>query len=267
MKSTLQRIQDIKRNGYSLDLGEALNDIFASYKNIALLGGAVLLIVGIAGVVVIGGLAALFVGIGSFTQTMTDYSVMMLSTTGLLANLVISIVAAGLIAPVAAGIIQMAHNSSINEDFGFGTAFMHYKSVYFKELFLAAGIVALVGSGIGTIVQMVNITNPSMLLIFANGLLSALIQIFTLVMIPLIIFGNLKAVDAIKGSIILVSKNFWIILLLAIIIVVFVCLGIIALCIGIIFTLPAMYSLQYIIYKKALPIEETSELDEIGQNF
>ena len=32
MKSTLQRLEEIKRNGYRLDLGEAINDIFENYK-------------------------------------------------------------------------------------------------------------------------------------------------------------------------------------------------------------------------------------------
>ena len=267
MKATLQRLEEIKRNGYRLDLGESINDIFANYKKIALLGGAVLLLVGVAATVVVGGITAVFIGVNSFTETMTDYTAAMLSSTGLIINLVVPVIGAGLLAPIFAGLIQMAHNTSIKEDFDFGTAFMHYKSVYFKEIFFASIIVGLVGSGLTTLLQIVHLSNPSFILNAGIILISIIIPLFTLVMIPLIIFGNLKAMDAIKGSFTVVGKNFWIILILAIVIIVFVMLGIIALCIGIIFTIPAWYSMIYIIYKAALPIQQTNELDEIGQKF
>lgn len=271
MKSTLQRIQEIKRTGYKLDLGEAINDTFANYKNIALLGGAVLLLVFIAAIVIIGGFAAVFYGVASATETFTEYSQGTLSSTGLLINLLVSTVGAGLFTPIAAGLIQMAHNSSINEDFDFGTAFMHYKTPHFKELFLAGAIITLVGSGFSTFFQALNLQNPEPTIIligtFVSGIVSLLIQIFTFLMVPLIIFGNLNAIDALKSSFALVAKNFWIILLLVIICGIFIMFGLIAICIGIVFTMPAIYSLQYVVYKSALPIDQTDELEEIGKNY
>ncbi|WP_026977937.1 hypothetical protein [Flavobacterium tegetincola] len=271
MKSTLQRISDIKRNGYKLDLGETINATFANYQKIALLGGAVTLLVVIAAVVILGGLATIIFGIATATQTFTEYSQGMLSGTGFAINLVSSIVAAGLFAPIAAGFVQMAHNASVKKDFDFGTAFMHYKSVHFKELFLAAAIVTLLGSGLSTLFQVLNVHNPDSILIniavILSGIISLLAQIFTFLIIPLIIFGNLSAMDAIKGSITLVSKNFWTIFLLLIVCGFFIMLGLFAICIGILFTLPALYSLQYITYKAALPIDENNELEEIGKDF
>lgn len=271
MKSTLQRLEEIKRNGYRLDLGEAINDIFENYKKIALLSGAVLLVVAVASTVVFGGFAAFFVGIASITDTFTDLSQgIPLTSTALMVNLIISIIGYGLFAPIAAGIIQMAHNASVNEDFDFSTAFMHFKTVHFKELFLSAAIVTLVGSGFSTLIQVLGLHNSGSFASVGSltaGLISILLPLFTLVMIPLIIFGKLHAFDAIKGSFVIVSKNFWLILLLAIIFFIFAMLGIIALCIGIIFTVPIFYSMQYIIYKSALSIEETNELEEIGKQF
>lgn len=271
MKSTLQRIEEIKKNGYRLDLGEAINAIFENYKKIALLSGAVLLLVAIAATVVFGGFAAFFLGIAALTETFTNISEgIPLTSSALIVNLMVSIVGYGLFAPIAAGIIQMAHNAATNEEFDFGTAFVHFKTTYFKDLFLSAAIVTLISSGIGTLVQLLTvygIENFIFVGTFISGLISILVPLFTLVMIPLIIFGNLNAFDAIKGSITIVSKNFWIVLLLIIIFFIFAMLGIIALCIGIIFTIPIFYSMQYIIYTSALPIEEVNELDEIGRQF
>ena len=271
MKSTLQRLEEIKRAGYNLDLGDAINETFENYKKIALLGGAVLLLVFVVAIVIFGGLAAVFVGIATLTETLTELGQgVQLSSTALLVNLVASIIGAGLFAPISAGLIQMAHNAATNEDFDFGTAFTHYKSVYFKELFLSAAIITLVGSGLSTLIQFASLNNPGGLLIvgtIVGWFISILVPIFTLLTIPLIIFGKLTAMDAIKGSFTLVSKNFWIILLLVITFGIFAMLGFIAICIGIIFTIPVYYSMQYVIYKKAMPIEETNELDEIGRSF
>lgn len=270
MKSTLQRIEEIKRSGYNLDLGETINSTFENYKKIALLAGAVILLVTIAAVVVVGGFTMVFYGISEVTETFTELSTGTLSSTGFIINLVVSIIGAGLFAPITAGIMQMAHNASKNEDFDFGTAFMHYKTIHFKELFFAAAIITLIGSGFSTLSQLVNLQYPEGDFLiagsFISGAISAAVQIFTLLTIPLIIFGNLNAVDAIKSSVALVAKNFWIILLLIIIAGVFILLGLVAICIGIIFTFPIIYSLQYIIYTSALPIDEVDELNEIGQN-
>lgn len=270
MNSTLQRLQEIKKTSYRLDLGDAINDIFANYKNIALLGGAVILLVSIVALVIFGGTATLFFGINELTQTLTDYSAGTVTNTALIVGFIGSSIGAGLFAPVAAGIIQMAHNSSINEDYDFGTAFMHYKSSSFKELFLSGALLTLIGSVPGFFIELYYLNNPNIAFhLVGNGIsniFSVLLQIFTLMTVPLIIFGKLNAIDAIKGSLIIVSKHFWIILLLVIVCGIFVGLGILALCIGILFTIPIMYSMQYIIYKSALPIDEVDELDEIGEN-
>lgn len=271
MKTTLQRLEEIKRTGYKLDLGEAINDIFNNYKNIALLGGAVILLIGIVSAIIFGGAAALIFGLGEFTQTITDYRDGLVTQTALIANFIGTVVISGLMAPVTAGLLQMAHNSANNEEFDFGTAFMHYSSKHFKELFLGAAIVALVGSGLSTGIELLKLNSLDLTVILLGSIggsvISGLVALFTLLMIPLIIFGNLNAIDAIKGSFILVSKNFWIILLLAIIVFIGIMFGLLAICIGILFTAPAWYSFQYIIYTKALPIEEVDQLDEIGKNY
>lgn len=272
MKSTLQRLEEISRNGYRLDLGEAINDTFENYKKIALLAGAVILLFTIAVLVIFGGFAAVFVGIATVTTTLTDLGEgIPLSATASIINLVVTTIGYGFFAVIAAGIVQMAHNAAVSEDFDFGTAFSHFKSEYFKELFLAGAIITLVGSGIGMVFQLIMIEDLTST--FAKvgsavaGLVPAVISLFTVVMIPLIIFGKLKAFEAIKASFVVVSKNFWTIFLLAIVFSIMAMLGFIALCIGVFFTLPVLYSMQYVIYKTALPINQNDELDEIGKNF
>ena len=83
--------------------------------------------------------------------------------------------------------------------------------------------------------------------------------------VPLIIFSKLDAVNAIVFSIKLVFKQPIILFLLLLVGYICAMLGFIALCIGIFFTLPFIYSLYYCIYKNIIPVEEYSELDEIGR--
>ena len=74
----------------------------------------------------------------------------------------------------------------------------------------------------------------------------------------------MNATDAIKYSFLLVSKQPLILLGLTIVAGIGSALGIFGLCIGIFFTLPFMYSMNYVIYKSIVGFDETSEIDEIS---
>ena len=82
-------------------------------------------------------------------------------------------------------------------------------------------------------------------------------------MIPLIVFGNLNATEAIKSSVIIVSKQPLVLLGLLIVAVIAGIIGIFGLCIGIFFTLPFMYSMNYVIYKTIIGIDSVNEIVEI----
>ena len=271
MKSTLEQVQEIKKHGYHLDLGEVISQTFENYKKIALLTGGVILLLSILFIVAAAGIGGVFGLAMSFTDYFTEYSVGNFSAAVLLINLGVSVVGYALIvAPITAGIIQIAHNAETNRDFDFSTAFSHYKTSHFKDLFLSAAIITFTSSGIGTLIQLSNLyffdAVLTTILAILSVIVSILVPVFTLLTIPYIIFGKLDAMSAIKASIVTVSKRFWMIILLMIIFIICSMLGIIALCIGIFFTLPIYLSLQYVIYRNAIPMEEKDELDEIGSS-
>lgn len=270
MKATLEKVQEIKKHGYHLDIGEVISQTFENYKKIALLAGAVILLLTIGFFVAAAGIGGLLGLAISFTDFFTEYSVGGFGTAGLLINLGVSVIVYALLAPMTAGLLQIAHNAETNRDFDFSTAFMHYKTKHFKHLFLATAIIILASSGIGTVIQISQLyffdaTLVTILTIFSI-VVSITASILTFLTIPFIVFGNLDAMNAIKASITTVSKRFWVIFLLIIIFGFCVVLGIFALCIGIFFTLPIYLSAQYIIYRNAIPMEEKDELDEIGSS-
>lgn len=270
MKSTLEKVQEIKKHGYHLDIGEVISQTFENYKKIALLSGGIILVLTIIFFVAILGIGGIFGLAMSFTDFLTEFDVANIGPIALLVNMGISVIAYALLAPISAGLIQIAHNAETNRDFDFSTAFVHYKTSHFKNLFLAAFLINFVSSGIGTLLQITNLyfLDPILLVVvpIISSVISIVIIILSLLTIPFIIFGNLDAMNALKASITTASKHFWIILVLLIIFFICAMLGILALCIGIFFTLPIYFSAQYIIYRNAIPMEEKDELDEIGSS-
>ena len=266
MKETLLRIEKIKQEGFYFGFGEIFDQTIQNYKKIVWIQGLVMLVVILLFTVVIGSVAGLAVGLGSLTEYVTDMQVNGVGTVALLVQLLVSIVGAGIAAPFTAGLLKMAHLAEQDKEFGFSTAFDYYKSTYLKELFLCGIYVAIVTSGLATIVAILSESYDVLKLplgIF-NGIFSVVAPILTIFSIPLIVFGNLPAVEAIQGSIVASKQKFWIILLLFIVFIVCLFFSIFAFCIGIFFAIPLAYSLEYIMYKTAFGINEKSELDEIG---
>ncbi|HEX8575874.1 MAG TPA: hypothetical protein VF677_06230 [Flavobacterium sp.] len=271
MNNIVNKLNEIKKYGYHLDLGIVISQAFENYKKIALTTGALLLVLIVIFTVLVGGVAGIAFGIGSFTEFITDYNILQFSTSIVIIRFLVGVIGAGLIAPITAGIFKMAHHAETNTEFGFSTAFDYYKTAYFKDLFLSAAIVAFCSNGINLLITTIMLydtdTSLRLLLTGINRLIAILIGLYSILIVPSIIFGNLNAVEAIKASFLLVRKRFWTILLLLIVAVILAMTGIIGFCLGIFFTLPFIYSMEYIIYRNAVNIDSENALDEIGSDW
>jgi uncharacterized membrane protein len=80
-------------------------------------------------------------------------------------------------------------------------------------------------------------------------------------MIPLIIFGKLKALEALEASILIVSKQPLILLGLIVVGSIATLVGLIGCCIGIVFTLPFLNSLYYAIYSEIIGFDSQTEIE------
>ncbi|MEG1229397.1 MAG: hypothetical protein RSD71_11945, partial [Flavobacterium sp.] len=128
------------------------------------------------------------------------------------------------------------------------------------QLFAVAFIIGLVTNGI-------SYSTESLGLGYLGTGVSLFINFFTFFTIPLIIFGDLKAIDAIKSSIILVSKNPVIIFCLFIIGFLGSLVGLVACCVGVIFTAVFNTSITYATYFSIFSEEEEPDsIDSIGQS-
>lgn len=260
METAKERIEEIKREGYTIDFSDIFNKAFENYKKIALNGGIVFILFSILMVGLLLGAVALFTGFSAFSQTLSGFKPENFTGIYILFYILGVVLITALISPFSAGILKMAHCAAQNKEFSVGTAFDYYNSSYFKELFVAAILISGFSIGINTGLEKLGIW-------FVGSIISYTITFFTFLTIPLIIFGNLKAIDAIQGSFLIVSKNIFVLLGLLIVSVLAIMIGLIGFCIGIFFTIPFLYSIYYCIYNHIMGIEEKSELDDIGSNW
>lgn len=253
------RIEEIKRQGYDIDFGEVFNKTIEVYKKIAANAGIVfILFILVMGALVMGIMGA-FWGFSTVTETMTSFNIQNLSAVMVISYVFFIALVGGLVSPFTAGIIKMAYCADNRLEFSIGTAFDYYKGPYFKELFVSTILIGLAGAGISTILE-------SMGVVFVGSLITYIISFFTFLTIPLIIFGDIKAVEAIQGSCIIVSKNIFVLFGLLLVGLVIVMIGLVGFCIGVFFTAPFIYAMYYCIYQDIVGTEYKDELDEIGSH-
>lgn len=259
MENNYSKLEKISREGYPLDFGKILEDSFTNYKKIAGVAGAGFLIVSMIMAALIFAIIGIAFGFGNFAQTMTGFNEEIISGSGLLMVLGFSTLIGALTSPINAGMIKMAYNARHGLPFGINTIFEYYTGPHFRELFLAAILVSFFANGIDTLITYLGIS-------IVGALCTYFILFITFLTVPLIIFSDLKAVQAISMSIRLVFRQPLILLGLLIVGIVFIILGIFGFCIGIFFTMPFLYSMYLTIYEAILPPTAASPLDEIGHN-
>ncbi|MFV8443241.1 hypothetical protein [Flavobacterium sp. LB2P44] len=256
-KNTQDRIDEIKKNGYILDFGDVFNHAFENYKKIALYGGLVIFVFFVLlSILAFGVLIAIFGGpaILDFLKP-ENLKPENFGLNTLLIFSGISVLTSCLLSPFPAGLIKMAYCAERDQEFHVSTMFEYYRSTYFKELFIATFIVTVTSSILSAIINYTQIP-------LIEFVVTITITLFSVLMIPLIIFGNLKAVEAIETSILIVSKQPLVLLGLIVVGSVGTLVGLIGCCIGIFFTFPFMYSLYYSIYSEILGFENEPEFEE-----
>ncbi|MFV8373168.1 hypothetical protein [Flavobacterium sp. LB2P74] len=254
IKTTQDRIEEIKKNSYTLDFGNVFNHAFENYKKIALYGGLMIFVIFVLlSILAFGVLIAIFGGLAvvDFLKP-ENLKPEEFSLNTLLIFSGISVLISCLISPLTAALIKMAYCAERDEEFHISTMFEYYKAPYFKEIFIATFVISIISSIISTIINYMQIP-------VIGFVVTVFIELFTILMIPLIIFGKLKAIEALEASILIVSKQPLILLGLIVVGSIGTLVGLIGCCIGIVFTLPFLNSLYYAIYSEIIGFETEIE--------
>jgi len=243
MKSNIDRIQELKTNGYSLNFETVFNLAFENYKKIVIYAGLLLLILCIFFGIVTSLILAFSVGIENLQELAKPENLdpKNFSDEFLAYYLIGTTLFGCLITPLFAGFIKMAHCAQIDEEFHVSTAFEYYRFSYFKELFLASLFVTIISLGISSVL---NLTGVPVLGLFG----SITISLLSMLSVPLIIFSDFKAIEAVNTSFSLISKQPLVIFGLFAVGYLLTIVGFMFFIVGLFFTLPLMFSIYYAIY-------------------
>lgn len=257
MKPVQDRIKEIKNNGFQLDFGTVFENAFENYKKIALYAGAMLLVFSILfGILIVGLLFYIFgvevisdlVQPGKLQEEMSKGTFLLIYTSCI-------IVITCLLSPFQAGFLKMAECAEKDEEFHVSTIFEYYKLPYIINIFIATFIITTISSSLSFLPQSIGIQ-------VTNFFISLSISLLTFLTIPLIVFGKLNAFEAISSSAAIILKKPILILGLFLMGTMGAITGLIAIGIGIFFTYPFVYSMNYTVYKSIIGIDSTSELSE-----
>jgi len=245
------------QNGYTLDIGTLIDDSINTFKKTSLISGIAVILLGILFFIIYVAIIGIIFGFSNLTSTFTELQTNQFSIQVILITTILSTITSALFAPMTAGFIHANHLAKNNQEIGINVFFDFYKSKFFKDIFIAYLIIGLTIGLLNYVFVMIKMDYLSFVAQF-------LINLFTIFTLPLIIYGEQNYEKAIVKSAQLFLKQPILIFVALLLAVIGVFLGIIALCIGIIFTLPYYYSMVYAIYNQAIGFEEKSVIDEIG---
>jgi uncharacterized membrane protein len=97
---------------------------------------------------------------------------------------------------------------------------------------------------------------------FVGALLNLALNFLTLLVVPFIVFGKLKAIAAIKASFVVILKQPLVILALVITAYIGSIVGFVGCCIGVFFTLPFLYSMYYAIYSAIIGFQDEEQTNQ-----
>ncbi|MDR6844609.1 hypothetical protein [Flavobacterium granuli] len=250
MNQTQERLHDIEKNGYQIDFANVFNHAFENYKKIALYAGLVLFIFTFLFVILIGTSLVSVIGITAMTRELTPEKLKIenLSESNFLFVGSLSLIVSCLFSPFQAAFLKMAHCGDRDEEFHISDLFSYYKIPYLKEIIISSFLISTISFVQGTLLSYVHLE-------LLGKVITYFISYITLLAIPLIIFGDLKAIEAIKHSILIIFKQPFVILGLIVVAFIGSLVGFIGCCIGVFFTLPFLYSMNYAIYSAIVGID------------
>lgn len=249
MNQTLERLQEIEKNGYQIDFGNVFNHAFENYKKIALYAGSVIVIFSIL-LMVFGAFSLIsFIGVEMTKELSSDQlKIEKILQSNILEIGIISIIISCLLSPFQAAFLKMADHGDRDESFPVSSLFSFYKLPYLKEIMIATLLITVISFAQNTLMNYIKFE-------FLGLIINYFISFITMLTVPLIIFGNIKALDAIKYSIQIVLKEPIVLFGLIVVAIIGSLIGFMACCVGVFFTIPFIYSMNYAIYVAIIGVD------------
>lgn len=261
-----QIVQDRIAKGIKFNFDSFFADAWRIFKKVTLMIAGVTFLLAIPVLIIYGIMMPFLMGIESFDQYMRIikhnpyyFQHMQRQPMFLLKQSLVSIIFAILFAPIQAGFLKMCRDADKTGQVNFGTAFYYYKSPFLGRILLSVLILTLVNSGLSVAFGFIPFIGSLMYLGVA-----ICIYVFMAFVQPLIIFGNAELGQAFSLSMKIAGKAFFPILGFSLLFGLLCCLGVIACCIGIFFTIAFLPVANYLFYKNAIgfPEDEVEKVEE-----
>lgn len=257
MNTIKNRIEEIKRQGYNFDFGVTFNHAFEIYKKIAAMAGLAFLMFAILLFIV----ASIYIGTSidwqNISQNPEEFQLTNFSTVGIISYAVAMILFTAISVPLSAGFIKMCYDADKGQEITIGTAFRYYAGHYFVDLFMAGLLLGSFNIGMSILFEFIDYA-------WLGTVITVVVGIFAILFVPMIVLGNLRPIEAIRASLIVVSKEFLMIFLMMAIAYLIAFCGILACCVGLFFTMPVLYAVQYSLYIHSVGIEENPETGDFN---
>jgi hypothetical protein len=253
---------------FKADIGNCLDESFKIFqKNVWILGLSTIIVSIVLGIIFSFSIPFLY-GFANLEDFVKGYQLKQAEPVILVTNTILSVIFGAFGHILLAGYYRVCHLAATNKEFNLNDTFYYFTNERRNNIFYAALITTLISTVVSTIFSYLAITNFENLLTYSviSWVTNVLFTCSFLFVTPLVIFENLKPMDAINKSIQMFFRNIVAVIVCLIIAFIFACLGIIAICIGVFFTLGFYYVMTYVLYKGIIPVEENNPLDEIGKN-
>lgn len=242
----------------SVDIGKIIDESFSTFKKTVWISGIGILVLLLFVLPITVLIIFNVLEISSLEQFVKMSPSLAEDINYLLLNAAIGIPLTALTAPITAGFYKINHLAKQDKEFGLSNLFDYYKSSHFKPLALSAVLIAVYS----------NILGLGLLYLHLSSL-ATLIQLFIaflfVLSVPLIIFENQNAFQALSNSSKLAMKYPLTLILCFGFAFIISLLGIFAFCLGIFFTIGYLYTMNYTLFNEILPIDSKNPIDEIGQ--
>lgn len=254
-----KRIDEKIENGYQLDLGQIIDNSFEIFKKIVWTAGFGYLLIGLVMTLFV------IVGISFLDATQLDYikeiaeeiskdPAFLEKNPEIMSYFMTIILGISLLfVPLNAGFLNLCHLAKTNQKFTVFNIFDFYKIRYIKDLILGTLVLSVVSVAIRSAFEMANLKLVAFVIHIS-------LSLFTILFMPLIIYGQQSFLNAIIKSAKLVVKYPFTILGAIIIAIIFALLGFIVLCIGILFTISYVNCIYYSLYESIVGFEEKSTI-------
>lgn len=228
------------------NLGQTIEAVFTIYKKTAITNGLFLLLMILVFSIIAGVFFSLYFNAEDMRELAKNFQPENFTTNQLLLFVGAVIVVNILTIPFIAGLLKVNQEADTTGEANFSTIFSVVNSPIYFKLVIAITLSTLISCILSYAYLLFDFGNSLKVLCSILAYVFALLNYFT---IALITFKNIGFIEAISLSFKATINNVIFVVIVAILGFIAAVAGIFALCIGIFFTLPIIYSVQYVLYK------------------